>query len=79
MVHERIWHPSQEIRDQPDGAVVFSMEVAINYEVLSWILGFGSKAEVLEPPELRDRINQELGRAMARYSENIRTLDESGV
>lgn len=59
VVKERIWHPSQEIREQRSGDIVVTLEVPVNYEVISWILGFGSAAEVLEPPELRKRIRDE--------------------
>jgi predicted DNA-binding transcriptional regulator YafY len=59
VVRERIWHPSQEIRDQRNGDIVITLDVPINYEIISWILGFGSAAEVLEPPELRTRLRDE--------------------
>ena len=68
VVRERIWHPSQEIRDQPDGSIIVTMEVAINYEILSWILGFGCKADVVAPESLRARVRQELEASLGRYS-----------
>ncbi len=46
VVKERIWHPTQEIREQKDGSLVLTLEVPINYEVISWVLGFGSAAKV---------------------------------
>jgi predicted DNA-binding transcriptional regulator YafY len=67
VVRERIWHPTQEIRELPDGGVQLVMEVPINYEIISWILGFGAAAEVLEPDSLRDRIRDELHAAAACY------------
>jgi predicted DNA-binding transcriptional regulator YafY len=69
VVRERIWHPTQEIRDLQDGWLEVSLEVPINYEIISWILGFGSAAEVVRPVTLRDRICEELQRASARYLE----------
>lgn len=68
VVRERIWHPSQEIRDQRNGDIVVTLEVPINYQVISWILGFGSAAAVLEPPELIKRLREE-HRAAARAYE----------
>ncbi len=59
VVRERIWHPSQEIREQRNGDLVLTLTVPINYEIVSWILGFGSAAEVLEPPDLRKRLPEE--------------------
>ncbi len=59
VVRERIWHPTQEIREQRNGDILVTLEVPINYEVISWILGFGAAAEALEPPELRTRLLKE--------------------
>ena len=38
-----------------------------NYEIISWILGFGPAAEVLQPVELRNRIAKDLEAAAAQY------------
>ncbi|MFH1113949.1 MAG: YafY family protein [Pseudomonadota bacterium] len=59
VVRERIWHPTQEIREQRNGDIVLTLEVPINYEITSWILGFGAAAEVLSPPELRTRLRDD--------------------
>jgi predicted DNA-binding transcriptional regulator YafY len=67
IVRERIWHPTQEIREEVDGSLTITMEVPINYEVISWILGFGSAAEVLQPISLRRRILEELEASAQRY------------
>ena len=34
---------------------------------MRWVLGFGSRAEMLAPAELREEIQQELDFARARY------------
>jgi predicted DNA-binding transcriptional regulator YafY len=47
--------------------IELTMEVSGTVEVLSWVLGFGDKAEVLEPGALRDQVAAELQRACARY------------
>jgi predicted DNA-binding transcriptional regulator YafY len=67
VISERIWHPTQEIRDRNDGSVELTLSVPINYEIISWILGFGSKARVLQPESLRKRIAEELQRAADNY------------
>lgn len=67
VVRERIWHPTQEIREQEDGSLVITLEVPINYEIISWILGFGSAAEVLHPVALKKRIVEELEASLSRY------------
>lgn len=67
VVKERIWHPTQEIREQGDGSIIITMEVPINYEVIAWILGFGSAAEVVEPSSLRKQVTSELRAGLKRY------------
>jgi len=67
-VRERVWHASQEIRDQPDGGVVLTLNVSNDFALRSWILGFGPLARVVSPAGLADAIAQELGAARALYS-----------
>ena len=50
-----------------NGELEISLEVPINYEIVSWILGFGSAAEVIQPDSLRDRIMAELHTSAMRY------------
>jgi proteasome accessory factor B len=73
VVRERIWHPTQEIRELADGGAEISLEVPINYEIVSWILGFGATARVLEPDSLRSRIQDELRVAAAQYKDPLLT------
>ena len=71
VVRERIWHPTQELRELVDGGIEISLEVPINYEIISWILGFGSAAKVIQPASLRRRISEELQRAAEQYREPL--------
>jgi predicted DNA-binding transcriptional regulator YafY len=65
-VRRRQWHPTQQIAKVP-GGIELTLEVAGTVELLSWVLGFGDKAVVLEPESLRAEISAELARANARY------------
>ena len=67
VVRERIWHPTQELREIEGGGIEISVEVPINYEIISWIMGFGSAAEVIEPESLRKQIMEEHLRASKQY------------
>jgi predicted DNA-binding transcriptional regulator YafY len=58
-IRERLWHPSQRLRDLGDGRVELTLRVADTLEVRRWILGFGREAEVVEPAALREAIRQE--------------------
>jgi predicted DNA-binding transcriptional regulator YafY len=57
-IRRRSWHPSQKMRTVP-GGLELVMQVRGTTELVSWLLGFGAKAEVLEPPELRAEIARE--------------------
>ena len=46
---------------------MLTMDVAASVEVVSWVLGFGDKARVLEPAQLRTEIAAELRRAASQY------------
>jgi len=68
-IEERTWHPSQKLEPLPDGSLLLHMEVGGLQELRTWVLSFGSKAEVLEPPSLRDDVVRELNAALAHYGE----------
>jgi predicted DNA-binding transcriptional regulator YafY len=67
-VEERVWHPSQRVERLAGGGVELALEVGGHEELRSWILSFGSGAEVLEPASLRSEVEAELGRALGRYA-----------
>jgi predicted DNA-binding transcriptional regulator YafY len=67
-VQRRQWHPTQQFKRAAGGGVEMTMDVRGTVELVSWVLGFGDKVEVLEPPALRDSIAGELGRAARRYA-----------
>jgi predicted DNA-binding transcriptional regulator YafY len=65
-IRRRLWHPTQKVRVVP-GGLELTMDVRGTTELVSWILGFGSKAEVLEPAELRAEIASEAHAVYARH------------
>ena len=66
-VAETRWHPSQRTETAPDGSLLWRATVAGFLEVRSWVLGWGADAEVVEPPELRAWVADQLSRASDRY------------
>ena len=66
-VKRRRWHDTQRVRDV-DGGIELTLEPAGTNEMVSWVLGFGGKAEVIAPPALRERVAKEAREAVARYS-----------
>jgi predicted DNA-binding transcriptional regulator YafY len=67
-VRERVWHPSQQIRETAGGGVVLSLRVSNDRPLRSWILGFGPLARVLAPADLVRQIVDEMDRARALYA-----------
>ena len=65
-VTRRRWHPSQRFKNVA-GGIEMEMDVRGSTEIVSWLLGFGKEAEVLEPQELRSSIARELESALASY------------
>jgi predicted DNA-binding transcriptional regulator YafY len=65
LIGETIWHPSQTIEKQKDGSLIMTLNVLYTYELVTWILGWGAKVEVLEPAELREEI-QKTAKAMVK-------------
>lgn len=69
VVAERRWHPSQEITelDPAGNTIEITMTLSALEDIARWIMGFGSQAEVLAPPELREMVAGELKRAAEQY------------
>lgn len=66
-VAEEYWHSSQEVHRQGDGSVLFKLQIAVTPEFVNWLLYYGSRVEVLEPQDLRERVAEEHRVAATRY------------
>lgn len=64
---ENVWHPSQKFT-KVDDTIILTLDVGGLSEVMSWVLGFGRQAEVLEPEHLRMAISEELMVTALKYS-----------
>jgi predicted DNA-binding transcriptional regulator YafY len=58
-IRERLWHPSQKLRNLPDRRVEMTLRVADTLEVRRWILGYGAQVEVVQPSSLREALRME--------------------
>jgi predicted DNA-binding transcriptional regulator YafY len=65
LVEARVYHATQKNHPMANGGLRVSFTVVDLKQVASWVLGFGNKARVLEPPELVTRVRNEV-REMAR-------------
>jgi predicted DNA-binding transcriptional regulator YafY len=51
-IREKRWHASQQIRELPEGGLELRLKLSSLGEVERWLLGWGSHAVVLSPPQL---------------------------
>jgi predicted DNA-binding transcriptional regulator YafY len=51
-IREKIWHPSQQLRELAEGGVEMELRLSSLVEVQRWVLGWGGSAVALHPPEL---------------------------
>ena len=66
-VREKRWHPTQTIKEQPDGSIVMQWRLNSIIEVSRWIQSWGEGVEVLEPIDLRELVYE---RAQAMATKN---------
>jgi len=69
LMEETVWHPSQTVKKQKDGSAVMTIQVANTWELVTWILGWGEKVEVLEPEGLRREIIKIIKNMVSAYSD----------
>jgi proteasome accessory factor B len=68
-IQARVWHASQQIRDDADGDIVLAMDVCHDWALRSWILGWGPFARVVTPPSLAREVAADLEAARGQYEE----------
>ena len=67
-VAERQWSTNPQVNTCDDGSILLRVQVANEPECVSWLLGFGATAEVLEPGWLRERMAAEVEKMLANYA-----------
>lgn len=66
-IRERVWHPSQQLSDLADGAVLFTATVAGIEEISHWVLRWGAGAQVLAPEALRQTVRGHAAAMLSHY------------
>ena len=66
-VRARVWHASQQVREDTGGALVLTMDVCHDWALRSWILGWGRFARVLSPAALARDVRADLQAAADEY------------
>ena len=64
---ERQWHVGQRCCLQEDGRVLLTFETNQFDEILHWVMSFGHKVLVLNPPELKEAIRREFATMAKMY------------
>ena len=68
-VESKPFHKSQKVEQRfRDGSIRLSLKVVINNELERLILGYGGHAEVIAPPEFRERIAESVKIAARHYN-----------
>jgi predicted DNA-binding transcriptional regulator YafY len=63
----RRFHETQQTKTLADGRIKMTLTAPVNFETVNWVLSFGSHVRVVEPKGLRDRVVEELKRALRGY------------
>jgi predicted DNA-binding transcriptional regulator YafY len=66
-VQARVWHPSQDVRENGGGRVRLTMDVCHDWALRSWILSWGPFARVVSPAPLAAAIRADLEAAGTHY------------
>ncbi len=66
-IRARLWHPSQTLRNLPEGGVRVALDVCLDHALRSWILSFGPFAHVASPEALAREIAEQFEQAGAQY------------
>ena len=64
---ERRWHATQEVEPLPGGRLEIRLRLSGLDEVFRWAMSWGEHVEVMEPPELRDRVRTAAQAMAARH------------
>lgn len=67
-VRKDVAHRSSELTILEDGSMLFQDEIVGVNEFITWVLGFGSAAEILEPIELRQLILKRIRETLKNYT-----------
>lgn len=76
-VKETLWHPSQEIKETPDGCEWTAL-IGDVVEIANWIRGWGADCEVLAPQQLREDMAQEARRLAQMYGVSPLPASQTG-
>jgi proteasome accessory factor B len=66
-VRARVWHASQQLREDPGGRLQVTLDVCHDWALRSWILSWGPFVRVVSPAALAGEVQSDLRAASAHY------------
>lgn len=69
-VYDRKWSDDQKITLNDDGSLLLEFTSGNKYEVISFVLGFGKNAVLLEPASLKEEIAKEIETMQKAYAKS---------
>src|SRR3954447_8100326 len=69
LVERHFGHAGTVTRDDGGDGVVFETEYADGRQIVSWVLGLGDRARVLDPPELVEEANERMRLVVERHAD----------
>jgi proteasome accessory factor B len=66
-IREKRWHPSQQLRELPNGRVELRLRLSSLVEIQRWILGWGGHAVVTGPAALAAAVREAAQRLLAAH------------
>ncbi len=66
-VSEERWHATQKTEWQPDGTLIFSVQIGITPDFVRWLLYYADEARVLEPAWLAEEVARQAATVVASY------------
>src|SRR4051812_6003311 len=67
LVQRHFGHAGTVTREA-DGGIVFETEYADSRQIISWVLGLGDRARILDPPELVEEANERVQLVVERHA-----------
>ncbi|QKI88146.1 helix-turn-helix transcriptional regulator [Thiomicrorhabdus xiamenensis] len=68
-IQNETWHPEQIIEKQTDGSLIMHLPYQHDIELIQDILKYGANVKVIAPPELQEKVRQQLLQASELYLE----------
>lgn len=66
-IKRRKWHPTQTIKEQKDGSIIFNVQLEGTKEIKWWTYHWAPNCEIISPPELRKEAAEEIRKLGRMY------------